>query len=51
MYKNILIPTDGSALSRKAAAHGVKLAKLVGASVIGFYAAPPATPSKRGPRP
>jgi len=44
MYKSILIPTDGSALSRKAAARGVKLAKLVGASVIGFYAAPPATP-------
>lgn len=44
MYKNILIPTDGSPLSRKAAVNGVKLAKAVGASVTGFYAAPPATP-------
>jgi len=44
MYKNILIPTDGSALSRNAAANGVKLAKLVGARVTGFFAAPPATP-------
>jgi nucleotide-binding universal stress UspA family protein len=44
MYKNILIPTDGSALSRKAAANGVKLAKRVGARVTGIFAAPPATP-------
>ena len=44
MYKNILIPTDGSPLSRKAAANGTKLANLVGAKVTGFYAAPPATP-------
>lgn len=44
MYKNILIPTDGSVLSREAIAAGVKLAKALGARVIGFYAAPPATP-------
>jgi len=44
MYKHILIPTDRSALSRKAAVNGVKLVKAVGASVTGFYAAPPATP-------
>jgi nucleotide-binding universal stress UspA family protein len=44
MYKHILIPTDGSALSRKAIAHGVKLAKSVGAKVTGLFAAPPATP-------
>lgn len=44
MYKNILIPTDGSPLSRKAILAGVKLAKAVGAKVTGFYAAPPATP-------
>jgi nucleotide-binding universal stress UspA family protein len=30
MYKHILIPTDGSALSRRAIANGVKLAKSVG---------------------
>ena len=27
MYKNILIPTDGSELSRKAVEHGVLLAR------------------------
>ena len=44
MYKHILIPTDGSALSRKAIVNGVKLAKAVGAKVTGLFAAPPATP-------
>jgi nucleotide-binding universal stress UspA family protein len=44
MFKNILIPTDGSALSQKAAAQGVALAKAVGAKVTAFFAAPPATP-------
>ena len=31
MFKHILIPTDGSALSRKAAQNALKLAKLLGA--------------------
>ena len=44
MYKHILIPTDGSALSRAAAIAGVELAKILGARVTGFHAAPPATP-------
>jgi nucleotide-binding universal stress UspA family protein len=44
MYKHILIPTDGSPLSRKAIVNGVKLAKAVGAKVTGLFAAPPATP-------
>ena len=44
MYKNILLPTDGSPLSRKAILAGVKFARAVGARVTGFYAAPPATP-------
>jgi len=44
MYKNILLPTDGSPLSRGAIAAAVKLAKALGARVTGFYAAPPATP-------
>ena len=44
MYKNILVPTDGSALSRSAIAAAVKLAKAVGAKVTAVYAAPPATP-------
>jgi nucleotide-binding universal stress UspA family protein len=37
MFKNILIPTDGSALSRKAVKAGVALARAVGARVTGFY--------------
>lgn len=40
MYKNILIPTDGSALSRRAAKDAVALAKSLGARVTGFYVAP-----------
>jgi nucleotide-binding universal stress UspA family protein len=37
MFKNILIPTDGSALSRKAIKAGVALAQVLGARVTGFY--------------
>jgi nucleotide-binding universal stress UspA family protein len=44
MFKHILIPTDGSALSRRAIAKGVTLAKSVGARITGLFAAPPATP-------
>ena len=44
MYKHILIPTDGSDLSRAAALQGVKLARSLGARVTAFFAAPPATP-------
>jgi nucleotide-binding universal stress UspA family protein len=44
MYKHILIPTDGSDLSRAAALQGVKLAKSLGAKVTAYFAAPPATP-------
>lgn len=44
MYKHILLPTDGSPLSRKAVLAGIKLAKSLGARVTGFYAAPAATP-------
>jgi nucleotide-binding universal stress UspA family protein len=44
MFKNILIPTDGSDLSRKAVDQGVALARSLGAKVTGFFAAPPATP-------
>lgn len=44
MYKNILVPTDGSALSRSAITAAIKLAKATGARVTAFYAAPPATP-------
>jgi len=44
MYKHILLPTDGSPLSRGAVRAGIKFAKSLGAKVTGFYAAPPATP-------
>jgi nucleotide-binding universal stress UspA family protein len=44
MFKNVLIPTDGSPLSQKAVVKGVELAKSLGAKVTGFFAAPPATP-------
>jgi len=44
MYRNILVPTDGSPLARAAAAKAIKLAKLAGARVTAFFAAPAPTP-------
>jgi nucleotide-binding universal stress UspA family protein len=40
MFKHILIPTDGSALSQKAVRTGVKLAQFHGARVTGVHAIP-----------
>ena len=40
MYKNLLLPTDGSPLSEKAVRHGLELARTLGAKVTGFYALP-----------
>ena len=40
MYKNLLLPTDGSALSEKAVLHGLQLARTLCAKVTGFYALP-----------
>ena len=37
MYKNILLPTDGSALSQVAIDNGLQFAKAVGAKITGFY--------------
>jgi nucleotide-binding universal stress UspA family protein len=37
MYKRILLPTDGSPISRKAVKKGVALAQSIGAKVIGFF--------------
>jgi len=37
MYKHILLPTDGSALSEVAVNNGLQFAKAVGAKVTGFY--------------
>lgn len=44
MFKHILIPTDGSELSRRTVLAGVKLARALGARVTGLFAAPAATP-------
>ena len=41
MFKHVLIATDGSTLSQKAATQGVALAKSVGAKITAFYAATP----------
>ena len=38
MFEHILFPTDGSAVSGKAARAGIKLAKEIGAKVTGYYA-------------
>ena len=44
MYKHILLPTDGSPLSARAAAQGVRLAKALGARLTVLHVIPPATP-------
>ena len=44
MFKHILIPTDGSDLSRKAILYGVQLAKESGAKVTGLTVAEPYQP-------
>jgi nucleotide-binding universal stress UspA family protein len=41
MFKHLLIPTDGSDLSRKAVLYGVQLAKESGAKVTGLTVAEP----------
>jgi nucleotide-binding universal stress UspA family protein len=41
MYKHILIPTDGSEHSREAVAHGVALAKAMGARVTAMTVSTP----------
>ena len=44
MYRHILIPTDGSPLSMKAARAGAKLAKQLNAKVTTVYVIPPYAP-------
>lgn len=41
MYKKILVPTDGSALSEQAAATAIELARLYGAAIVAFSVAEP----------
>lgn len=43
MYRRIMIATDGSSLSRKAAEEGIALARALGAGVVGFHARVPVT--------
>ena len=44
MYKHILIPTDGSALSLKAVKAGARMAKAFKAKVTALYVIPPYQP-------
>ncbi|MBK6469594.1 MAG: universal stress protein [Betaproteobacteria bacterium] len=44
MYRHLLIPTDGSALSGHAIAQGMALAKATGARVTGLFVSPAPTP-------
>jgi nucleotide-binding universal stress UspA family protein len=37
MFKKILLPTDGSPVSRKSVKQGVAFAKATGAKVVGFF--------------
>ncbi len=41
MYRHILLPTDGSDLSKQAVEHGIALAKAVGAKVTALVVATP----------
>ncbi len=43
MYKNILLPTDGSELSKDAIKSGISLAKSLNARVTGLYVIPKPT--------
>jgi nucleotide-binding universal stress UspA family protein len=48
MFKNILVPTDGSALSAKGVRLGVQLAKKLGAKVAGVHVTQPWVPPMYG---
>ncbi|HXF79354.1 MAG TPA: universal stress protein [Usitatibacter sp.] len=48
MYKHILVPTDGSPLSLKAAREAAELAKSMNAKITTVYVAPPFQPPYEG---
>ena len=48
MFRNILVPTDGSRLSTRGIKAGVKLAKSLGARVTGVYVIPRYVPPMYG---
>ena len=45
MFRNILVPTDGSALSRKAIRRAVQLAREQGARITGLHVVAPYSPN------
>lgn len=45
MFRRILVPTDGSALSTRAAAYAIKLAQSNGARIVALHVIPFFTPS------
>jgi nucleotide-binding universal stress UspA family protein len=45
MFRSILLPTDGSALSTRAAKYAVKLAAATGARITALHIVPPFEPS------
>ena len=48
MFKHILVPTDGSILSLRAAKNAVRFAKVHGARITAFFAAPEYHPNIAG---
>ena len=48
MFKHILVPTDGSTLSLRAAKNAVRFAQVHGARITAFYAAPDYHPNIAG---
>ena len=48
MFKNILVPTDGSALSRRGVKRAVQLAKEQKARITGFFVGPEWAPPLHG---
>lgn len=48
MFKHILVPTDGSTLSLRAAKNAIRFAKVHGARITAFYAAPDYHPNIAG---
>jgi nucleotide-binding universal stress UspA family protein len=48
MFKHILVPTDGSTLSLRAAKNAVRFAQVHGARITAFYAAPEYRPNIAG---
>ena len=43
MFRNILVPTDGSELSNRAARQAITIARATGSKVTAFHVAPPYT--------